>query len=171
MPQSQEYRDLLYVIDVLAKGNEWQFEELEKLVEGFPAATDSYFGRRWIRNAIDCGSLASVEWMLKRGVDLTFLDNEGYTAVHSALESSKPEKYKLLELLLRYGAPVNAHGINDWTPAHMAAVREDIEALRILLRFGADISIRTRIDNYSTPIEEARRCGRQHAVEFLENRA
>jgi ankyrin repeat protein len=50
----------------------------------------------------------------------------------------------------------------------MAAVREDIEALRLLVRYGADLTIRTRIDEYATPLEEARILGKQHAVKFLE---
>lgn len=109
--------------------------------------------------------------MLSRNVNVTFQDEEGYTVIHSALERAQPDKYDIIELLLKHGAPVNAHGINDWTPAHMAAVREDIEALELLIRFGADLSIRTRIDDYATPLEEARNLKKSRAVEFLENGA
>lgn len=106
--------------------------------------------------------------MLDHRVDLSFRDDEGYTVLHAALERARPDKYSILALLLDHGAPVNAHGINDWTPAHMAAVREDIEALRLLIAQGADLSIRTRIDDYQTPLEEARSLGRTGAVRFLE---
>lgn len=34
-------------------------------------------------------------------------------------------KYDVLTILPGHGAPVNAPGINDWTPAHMAANFED----------------------------------------------
>lgn len=91
--------------------------------------------------------------------------------VHSALERGQPDKYEVIELLLKHGAPINAHGINDWTPAHMAAVREDIEALKLLIRFGADLSIRTRIDECATPLEEARNLKKMRAVGFFENMA
>ena len=50
----------------------------------------------------------------------------------------------------------------------LAAARDDVEALRILVRHGADLSIRTDIDNYATPLEEARHLGKLKAVEFLE---
>lgn len=168
MPQSNEYRDYDYVIGLLTSGGEAQWQELEQLIEGFPHGVDEFIGRRWITNAIDCGSVASVRWMLARKVDLRFQDNEGYTVLHSALDREGFERHELLELLLDAGADVNAKGVNDWTPAHMAAVREDLEALRILVRNGADLSIRTNIDSYATPLEEARHLRKSAAVEFLE---
>ncbi len=79
--------------------------------------------------------------------------------------------YEVIELLLRHGAPINAHGINDWTPAHMAAVREDIQALKLLIQYGADLSIRTGIDDYATALEEARLLNSTQAVQLLENLA
>nr|WP_315465691.1 ankyrin repeat domain-containing protein [uncultured Rhodoferax sp.] len=168
MPQSDEYRDYDYVIGLLTSGGEAQWQEFEQLIDGFPDGVDEFLGRRWITNAIDCGSVASVRWMLARKVDLRFRDNEGYTVLHSALDREGPEGYELLELLLDAGADVNAKGVNDWTPAHMAAVREDLEALRILVKNGADLAIRTNIDSYATPLEEARHLKKLAAVEFLE---
>ena len=145
--------------------------ELEQLIEDFPKGRDSYLGRSWIRHAVDCGSIASIEWMLSKGVDLASDDNEGYTPLHSALERPESDRYAVVELLLKRGAPIDAHGINDWTPLHMAAVREDIKALELLLRFGADPTVRTRIDHYATPLEEARNLDKQKAVQFLEKLA
>lgn len=168
MNDRPEYDDYLHIIGILARDDERQFDELARLLDEFPAGTDDYLGRHWIRNAIDCGSQKAVEWMLKHRVDLSFRDEEGYTVLHAALERARPDKHSIVALLLDHGAPVNAHGINDWTPAHMAAVREDIEALRLLIAHGADLSIRTRIDDYQTPLEEARSLGRTVAVRFLE---
>jgi ankyrin repeat protein len=70
---------------------------------------------------------------------------------------------------LNAGASVNLKGINDWTPAHMAAARDDVKALRIFIRFGADLSIRTNIDEHATPLEEARNLGKRNAAKFLED--
>lgn len=168
MSARPEYDDYLHIIGILASDDERQFDELARLVDEFPDGTDDYLGRHWIRNAIDCGSQKAVEWILNRHVDLSFQDDEGYTVLHAALERARPDRYSILALLLDHGAPINAHGINDWTPAHMAAVREDIEALRLLIAHGADLSIRTRIDDYQTPLEEARSLGRTEAVRFLE---
>ena len=140
----------------------------------FPKGLDGFLHRHWITNAIDCGSRTSVEWMLTKGVDISFRDDEGCTVLHSALDRELPDKYEVLELLLKHGAPVNARGLNDWTPAHMAAARDDVKALRLLVRYGADLSIRTRIDNFATPLEEARSLNKdgiaitERAIAFLE---
>jgi hypothetical protein len=51
----------------------------------------------------------------------------------------------------------------------MAAAREDIEALKILIKHGADLNVRTHIDDYATPLEEAQILGKTRSVEFLKN--
>jgi ankyrin repeat protein len=168
MPRSPESQDYQYMTEVLASGTVNDLEELAGLCEDFPGGRDPLVGRHWITNAIDCGSELAVAWMLSKGVDLSFRDEEGYTVLHSALERASDDKYRVLELLLRHGAPVNARGINDWTPAHMAAVREDIEGLKLLVAYKADLSIRTTIDHYATPLEEARLLKKEAAVRFLE---
>ena len=171
MSTPDQYFNYDYAFAILASGDEAQLAELEKFLDGFPNGVDDFINRRWIINAIDCGSRKSIQWMLSRNVDLTFRDEEGYTVLHSALERDKPDKYEVIELLLEHGAPLNIHGINDWTPAHMAVVREDIEGLKQLIRFGADLSIRTRIDDYATPLEIARIHGKTNVLRFLENLA
>ena len=65
---------------------------------------------------------------------------------------------------------VNLKGVNDWTPAHMAAARDDVDALRVLVAHGADLSIRTEIDDYATPLEEARNLGKLNALRYLSSR-
>ena len=164
-----EYRDYAYVLNILSTGTREQLEGLEQLVDGFPQGVDPFIGRRWIINAIDTGSVRAVEWMLSRGVDLAFRDEEGYTPLHSAIDRRGPIRLEMLEQLLRAGAPVNLKGINDWTPAHMAAARDDVDALRLLVRFGADLSMRTEIDDYATPLEEARTLRCRKAVNYLKS--
>ena len=79
-------------------------------------------------------------------------------------------KYEILELLLKHKAPLNIQGaFNDWTPAHLAAARDDVEALKLLVKYRADLSIRTRIDDHATPLEEARTLKKRKAVYYLES--
>jgi ankyrin repeat protein len=156
------------VMAALAAGTPDEWEALAAELPGFPEGVDDLVRRRWIINALGSGSAASVEWMLRKGVTLDFRDDEGYTPVHAAIERRAGDRYELLERLLEAGAPVNLKGINDWTPAHMAAARDDVEALEILVRHGADLSVRTVIDEYATPLEEARHLGRTNAVRYLE---
>ena len=165
MPTSQTYQR---VMTALASGEPAQWEAIAAELPGFPDGVDDFIHRRWIVNALGSGSAASVEWMLKKGVDLDFRDEEGYTPLHAVIERRAPDRHELLDLLLRAGAPVNRKGINDWTPAHMAAARDDVEALRILVGYGADLSIRTAIDEYATPLEEARHLGKDNAARYLE---
>jgi len=153
---------------LLQSGGVDEFEALERELDGFPNGVDPYVGRRWIINAIDLGSMESIHWMISRGVELAFRDAEGHTPVLSALEREHEDRLEVLKLLLQAGAPVNLKGVNDWTPAHMAAARDDVDALRVLVAHGADLSIRTDIDHYATPLEEARNLGKPNAVRYLE---
>lgn len=158
---------------ILRSGTGEDLESLALNVQGFPGGIDPYMEEPWIIHAIDDGSLHAIKWILSKGVDLTLRDGEGYTAVHCVIESRRSDKYEILALLLQNRAPVNARGLNDWTPAHLAAARDDVEALRILVAHGADLSICTR-EAYSpthetlTPLEEARELNAQRAIEFLE---
>lgn len=51
----------------------------------------------------------------------------------------------------------------------MAAARDDVDALRLLVAHGAGLSIRTEIDDYATPLEEARSLGKLDALSYLES--
>jgi ankyrin repeat protein len=158
-----------YLIDLLAKGDTTLLDEATDIIKNFPKGTDNFIQRHWLTNAIDCGSLESVKWILSKNVDLSFRDDEGYTPILSAIDRSLPDKYEIIQLLIENGAPVNKKGFNDWTPLHMAAVREDIEALKILVSNGADLSIRTEIDEYATPLEEAKALKKHKSVEYLKS--
>ena len=161
-------RDFEYVTGLLEDGSEADLDELSSLLEDFPEGTDDFLGRRWIMNAIDCGSRRSIEWMVSKRVDLSFVDEEGYSPLLSVIESRREDKYEILKLLLQHGASTSEHGVNDWTPLHLTAARNDVESLKLLVSFRADTSVRTRIDDHATPMEEARILGCEEAVAFLE---
>ena len=164
----ETWRDYERVAHVLKSGNDDDLDALRDELEGFPHGVDAFLGRRWITHAIHLGSQAAIRWMLSHGVDLAFRDEEGYTPLHSAMERRDVDRHEVIELLLRAGAAVNLKGVNDWTPAHMAAARDDVEALKLLVRHGADLTIRTDIDDYATPLEEARLLGKREAARYLE---
>lgn len=162
-------KDYDCIIDILANGTQEQLEELSEILNGFPDGRDNFIFNHWIINAIDCGSKLSIEWMLSKGVNLNFRDENGYTPLLSVIDREKPDRYEILELLLKHGAPINKRGINDWTPLHMAAARNDIVALKLLVKYRADLSIKTHIDDYATPLEEARILNCEEAVKYLES--
>jgi uncharacterized protein len=158
--------DYDHIAGILRRGRRQELAELAILENSFPHGTDGW--QAWIMVAISLGALAAVRWMLEQGVDLGRCESDGYTVLLNALEDDTPMRYEMLTLLLQYGAPVNLQGINDWTPLHMAAAREDLHAMELLLQAGADPSIRTRIDSYATPLEEARILKCWKSVAFLE---
>lgn len=144
-------------------------EEVAEIVDDFPTGKDDFIARHWITNAIDCGTIEVVTWMLSKGAPVVFED-AGFTALHSAIDREKPDRIEIMKMLLEAGADINARGINDYTPAHHAAVRNDVEALEVLVEGGADLAIRTRIDEYATPLEEAEILGNSsETVAYLRN--
>ncbi len=143
------------ICELLATGGPNDFEFVKSLIADFPAGQDAWIGRHWIINAIDCGSLVAVRWMIEQGVELKFRDSEGMTVLHAAIDCAGFDRYDMMRAFIAAGADVNAFGTNGWTPLHMAAVRNDIEAVKILLEAGADRTLQTKIDDYATPEEEA----------------
>lgn len=158
------------IMKPLIAGDVEALEEIASIVDDFPCGRDDFISRHWITNAIDCGTKEVVAWMLSKKAPVVFRDDEGFTVLHSAIDREKPDRIEIMAMLLEAGADINAHGINDWTPAHHAAVRNDVEALKFLVESGADLTIRTRIDEYATPVEEAEILGNSpDAVAFLRN--
>jgi hypothetical protein len=146
-------RDDLGVLEALKSGAVEELEELAREIDGFPDGLDSFVGRRWILNAIDVGAKDTIDWMLRTRVDLAFSDEKGYTPLHSALQRKNADRHLVLDTLLTAG---------------MAAALDDVEALGILVRHGADLAIRTDIDDHATPLEEARNLGKHKAAKYLE---
>lgn len=153
---NRDYQDFNYILEALNRVNEAELREITQLVANFPHGQDDMLDTSWLIHAIYHGSFASIKWMLSQQVAVDILDNDGYTPLLSIIESDRPDKYEILKLLIARGAPINQKGINDWTPLHMAAARNDLKALEILINYGADLTIKTAIDNYATPLEEAK---------------
>ncbi|WP_052600142.1 ankyrin repeat domain-containing protein [Aureispira sp. CCB-QB1] len=153
------------VIHALRQGSTIDWIKLAKKIHDFPNGCDAFIGRRWITNAIDCGSFQSIVWMLSQEVDLNFVDEEGYSVLHSCIDRYLPSKYTIMQLLIDYNAPIDIGtkehqlAVNGWSPLHMAVARKDIQAVRLLLKNGANTTLRTCIDNYATAREEARYYG------------
>jgi len=127
-------------ISVLGQTDISEFELLCETIDNFPHGKDKFIERHWITNAIDCGSIESVQWILSKGVELKFRDDEGYMPLHSCIHRTLPNKYEILKALIKAGADLNAQGTNDYTALHSAAVRNDKKAMQILLDAGAFVS-------------------------------
>jgi hypothetical protein len=77
---------------------------------------------------------------------------------------------EIVELLLAFGCDPNQRGINDYTPLHTAVAERNAFAVQLLLDRGADPDLRTRIDEYETPLEMARSAGLTEIAAILERR-
>src|SRR6478672_1854181 len=94
--------------------------------------------------------------MLDKGADVNSGSSPGFTGITEVFERDLPERREILEVLIRRGADLNARGRNNWTPVYLAGYFGDLEALRMIVGAGADLTVRTIIDNDRTPFEEAR---------------
>ncbi|WP_262272217.1 ankyrin repeat domain-containing protein [Microvirga yunnanensis] len=108
-----------------------------------------------------------VKALLELGADPNYQAVDGFPSLFAAMSSNHEDRHERLKLLLEYGADVNRRGVNDYTPLHFAACQDDPGSIEILLKYGADPEVRTRIDNYGTPLEEAKRFGHARGAEAL----
>lgn len=84
----------------------------------------------------------------------------GYNAIAASLPPPTPNApqavhKQMLELLLRYGADVNAGNHNGKTALHFAALAGQNEFVRILVKHGADINAPCPGEANSTPLMQA----------------
>lgn len=133
----------------------------------FPNVRDPLTWTPLLSLAISWAPLAFVRQLLDLGAEPNFEADDGFPAVYGALDTNRPDRLELVELLIAHGADVNAQGFNDYTALHVAVNRCDAEAIALLLARGANPEIRTRIDDCATPLEEAERSGNTQGAALL----
>jgi ankyrin repeat protein len=117
--------------------------------------------------AIYHSPLPFIRILLDIGADTNPTDHAGFPPLIAALSCSHPrpgspgrnDTLDIIKLLLTFDADPNQRGINDYTPLHMAVGERHLPAIEVLLEAGADPRLRTRIDDYETPLEMAERAG------------
>ena len=106
--------------------------------------------------------------LLEMGADLTYDGHDGFPPLIAALSSDRKDLLAVLEMLLEAGADLQQRGVNEFSPLHWAARYMDVTYIELLLTHGADPNARTRIDDFTTPLEEARAAQRTEAIALLE---
>lgn len=109
--------------------------------------------------AIYWSPLGFIEDLIALGSSVNYKDDAGFPCLIAALSTDRGDRLDVLRLLIRHGADHHRRGINDCTPLHYAAGLRDLEALRLLLASDADPTLRTRIDDLSTLLEDAEAAG------------
>lgn len=123
-------------------------------------------GDHCLEYAIYHAPLALIRSLLELGAEPNY-ESHGFPSLVAALSTERPDRLEILAMLLKAGAAVGQRGLNDWTPLHCAVARNDLPAIELLLAHGADPQARTRIDDHSTPLEDALRLERAEAARLL----
>jgi hypothetical protein len=128
--------------------------------------------------AIYWSPFSFIRELLEAGADPNGPADDGFPPLIAALTKTRErpgamtrdDVDEVIRLLLKFGADPNQRGFNDWTALHMAVAERNAAAIQILLDGGADPSLRTRIDDYDTPLEMAQAAGLDEIVAILERR-
>lgn len=117
--------------------------------------------------AIAWSPLPFIIELIEAGAATNGKADDGFPSLFTALSSDRIDRLRVLELLLENGADVGQRGINDWTPLHYAVMQRDLPAVEILLDHGADPTTPTRIDDCTTPLEDAEATGFTEAAALM----
>jgi ankyrin repeat protein len=128
---------------------------------------DMAVGDHPLEYAIYWSPAVFVAELIGLGVDPNYPDPAGFPPLIAAVSARRSDRNEILELLLENGADTAQRGINDWTALHFAVAQRDIGAVTLLLAHGADPDLKTRIDDYSSALEDAEAAGFAEAVALM----
>jgi ankyrin repeat protein len=117
--------------------------------------------------AIYWSSVPFVTALLDAGSNPNYEDHGGFPSIIAALSTKRTDKLDIIRILIDHGADPDMRGVNDWTPLHYAVAIRDAEAIRLLLAAGADPSLKTRVDDYTTALAEADAAGFEAGASLL----
>ena len=116
--------------------------------------------------AAERGDVGIIGDLIAAGARVDDQDDEGFSALHAAAASEKPDA--LVALLQDHGASLNVRLMNGSQPIHSAASRGSARHVEILLDAGAPIDGRNNTGR--TPLHWAAENGNWETVEYLLDR-
>ena len=82
--------------------------------------------------------LQAVKYLLKQGADPSLQDNDGWNGLHHASQGGNPE---VIELMLSHLPCIDSRTKEGYTPLMIAADNDKLQAVKYLLKQGADPSL------------------------------
>ena len=156
----------LNVYEAAATGN---LPRLQEWVEEHPEVVNSFAmdGFHPLGLAAFFGHREAVAYLIEKGAE-TNLHSNNTQHVTPLISASARGSLEIAQLLIAYGADVNAHQIHNFTALHNAAQNGQIEMAELLLAHGAAINARSQ--DGRTPLVFAREKNQAAMIEFLEQR-
>ena len=88
--------------------------------------------------------------LIRKAKDINETDQDGRNALMYALADGLD--FECIQLLIDCGADVNSVDKQQWTPLHIAASYQNLEAVKLLIQQGAQIEVKNAFGN--TPLLE-----------------
>lgn len=122
------------------------------------------FGATPLYSAVLSGRKDLVEILIANGADVSHIDENGWTPLHSAVQAYN-KNVRIVKLLLSNGSFVNAKDGEGKTSLHWAAEMGRIEIAELLLTHKADINAKDA--SKSTPLHLAAKNGHVGIIKLL----
>jgi ankyrin repeat protein len=133
------------------------------LAKGAEINTADKDGETPLHRAAKNGYPRAIDFLAEKGADLNVPDNHGKTALYWTVER---RRYTSIAALLRAGADTEI-GIKrtEETPLHKALAENDIRAIEMLVKGGADVNMAN--SKGETPLQIAEKRKMKNAVKLL----
>ncbi|KAH9952689.1 ankyrin repeat-containing domain protein [Russula dissimulans] len=131
-----------------------------RLLLEYGASVNGWNGFEPLHAASNTGEVEAMRLLLQYNVDINTADLANWTALHWAFYHPK-----VIELLLGYGANVDARTVTNDTPLYMASRNGVLSSVQTLLRHGADVHIRG--EGNLTPFQVATSYGHREVAQLL----
>jgi len=156
-------------LDVFEAAAAGELNQVKELVHANPELTLEYSndGFTALGLASYLGHKDIVKYLIGKGAEINSKSKNQMKVMplHSAVAT---KKVGVAELLLKYGAEVNAKQESGWTPLHEAAMHGQEEMIKLLLDHGADVALKK--DDDETALDVAHRCNHEHVVDLLRSK-
>lgn len=132
---------------------------IKLLSDGVPVDATNEVKHTALKAAASNGQFETIRLLINRGADVRHRNAHGFTALHCAVGNpayDQQRQSKCVQLLLECGAEVNAVDNSGGTPLMGAAWFGALQSVELLLRAGADATIKDQKGRTARDLAEQR---------------